>query len=212
LMRAKEQILGTGDPPVATAGAPRGELPASTDAAGWLFTCECDRTFCEERVVLTLSEYEELRSRRAPVLAPGHRARRTAQTRRTAAELREEAQALKAQAAQQSSRAQKGVEQATERAARNRRLIALGKANEVRIARAALKRQLHAGDVQVTQILAAPPRCATTASVLDLLLAVPKVGPVRARRLLTAARVSETTKVGRLTERQRSELIVRLPG
>ena len=49
-----------------------------------------------------------------------------------------------------------------------------------------------------------------TASVLELLLAVPKIGRARARRLLTAARVSETTSVGRLTERQRSQLINRL--
>jgi len=96
-------------------------------------------------------------------------------------------------------------------AARSRRLLALGKANEIRIARARLKRQLHAGDVQIKQILAAPPRCASTASVLELLLAIPKVGPVRARRLLTATRVSEATRVGRLTERQRGELLDRLP-
>jgi hypothetical protein len=83
----------------------------------------------------------------------------------------------------------------------------LSKANEIRIARARLKQQLRAGEARVEQILASPPKCVGTATVLDLLLAVPKIGPVRAGRLLSSARVSQSASIGKLTERQRAHLV-----
>jgi hypothetical protein len=86
-------------------------------------------------------------------------------------------------------------------------MTALSKANEIRIARARLKQQLRRGEARVEQILASPPECVGTAAVLDLLRAVPKIGPVRASRLLTTARVSQTTIIGALSERQRARLI-----
>jgi len=43
--------------------------------------------------------------------------------------------------------------------------------------------------------------------VFDLLVAVPKIGPVKAGRLLSVARISPTKTVGELTERQRTRLI-----
>lgn len=89
----------------------------------------------------------------------------------------------------------------------DRRMAALKKANEIRIGRARLKQQLRDGDARIEQILATPPKCACTATVLDLLLAVPKIGPARAARLLTNARVSQTKIIGTLTERQRAQLI-----
>jgi hypothetical protein len=86
-------------------------------------------------------------------------------------------------------------------------MTSLRQANEVRIARARLKQQLRNGEARVEQILASPPECAGTARVLDLLLAVPKIGPVRAGRLLTTAHVSQTKSIGALSERQRAHLI-----
>jgi hypothetical protein len=86
-------------------------------------------------------------------------------------------------------------------------MTSLSKANEIRIARARLKQQLRDGDTRVEQILASPPECVGTATVLDLLLAVPKIGPVRASRLLATAQVSQTTIIRRLSERQRAELV-----
>jgi hypothetical protein len=99
VVAAVREIVGSGGQ-VAKAESPRGELLMSADLREWLFVCECDRGDCEERVLLTLLGYEELRSRQGLVLAPGHRASRTARARRAARELREEAQALQAQAAQ----------------------------------------------------------------------------------------------------------------
>jgi hypothetical protein len=43
--------------------------------------------------------------------------------------------------------------------------------------------------------------------VFDLLVAVPKIGPAKASRLLTIARVSPSKTVGSLSERQRAYLI-----
>jgi hypothetical protein len=86
-------------------------------------------------------------------------------------------------------------------------MTALRKANEVRVGRAKLKQQLRDGDTRIEQILARPPQCVSTATVLDLLLAVPKIGPARAGRLLTTARMSQTKTIGTLTVRQRAHLI-----
>jgi ribosomal protein S13 len=43
--------------------------------------------------------------------------------------------------------------------------------------------------------------------VFDMLVAVPKIGPVKAARLLTIARINPSKTVGELTERQRTHLI-----
>ena len=86
-------------------------------------------------------------------------------------------------------------------------MIALSRANEVRRRRAKLKRQLRDGRVQLEEVLAKPADYLATAEIFDLLLAAPKLGPVKAARLLTLARVSQTKTVGRLTERQRGRLI-----
>ncbi len=86
-------------------------------------------------------------------------------------------------------------------------MIALERANEVRSARAKLKQQLRQGKVRIDEVLATPPEQVATAKVLDLLLAVPKFGPVRAGRVLSTARVSQSKTVGGLTDRQRAHLI-----
>ena len=84
---------------------------------------------------------------------------------------------------------------------------ALRQANEIRIGRAQLKRELAAGRVRIEEIVARPPACAKTAKVYDLLLALPKIGPVRAARSLTHCRIAPSKTVGGLIERQRDELI-----
>jgi hypothetical protein len=53
----------------------------------------------------------------------------------------------------------------------------------------------------------APCRLSGSAEVFDLLVVVPKVGPVKAGGLLTVARISPYTTVGDLSERQRTHLI-----
>jgi hypothetical protein len=56
---------------------------------------------------------------------------------------------------------------------------ALRQANEIRIGRARLKRELASGRARIEDIIAQPPKFVQTAKVYDLLLALPKVGPAR---------------------------------
>jgi len=88
-----------------------------------------------------------------------------------------------------------------------RRVIALRQANQVRSARAKLKQDLRAGKVRLEQILATPADYLANAEVFDLLVAVPKIGPVKAGRLLTIARISPSKTLGELSERQRTCLV-----
>jgi len=81
----------------------------------------------------------------------------------------------------------------------------LRRANEIRIGRAQLKKNLASGSVRITDILATPPECAKTQKVHDLLLALPKHGPARVARLLTNCRISPSKTVAGLSERQRDD-------
>jgi len=92
------------------------------------------------------------------------------------------------------------------------RMDALRRANEIRSERARLKEDLRTGAVAITQVLSDPPVCVYTAKVLDLLLAVPKYGRVKANRLLERCRVSPARTVNGLTPRQRKELLDMLGG
>jgi S13-like H2TH domain len=88
-----------------------------------------------------------------------------------------------------------------------RRMIGLRQANHVRSRRANLKQELRKGKVQLEQVLATRADYLASAEVFDLLVAVPKIGPVKAGRLLTVARISPSKTVGDLSERQRTRLI-----
>jgi hypothetical protein len=87
---------------------------------------------------------------------------------------------------------------------------ALSKANEVRTLRAQLKRDLKARRVSIGALLLEPPPYLETAKVFDMLLAVPKVGRVKAAKILNSCRVSPSKTFGGLSERQRAELAGRL--
>jgi hypothetical protein len=87
------------------------------------------------------------------------------------------------------------------------RLRALAKANEVRVARAQLKRQVAAGRIELAQVVADPPACAQTAKVRQLLLVVPRIGPARADRVLAHCRIAYAKTIGGLSDRQRAELV-----
>jgi hypothetical protein len=89
----------------------------------------------------------------------------------------------------------------------DQRMEALKRANDIRVKRAQLKKDLKAGRVQVEEILAEPPAYVETAKVFDMLMAVPKFGRVKAARFLNQCRISQSKTVGGLSERQRAELI-----
>src|SRR5437762_4314725 len=90
---------------------------------------------------------------------------------------------------------------------RDQRMEALKRANDIRVRRAKLKKDLKEGRVSVEQILSQPPDYVETAKVFDILMAVPKFGRVKAARFLNQCRISQSKTVGGLSERQRAELI-----
>ncbi|HVE68770.1 MAG TPA: integration host factor, actinobacterial type [Solirubrobacteraceae bacterium] len=87
------------------------------------------------------------------------------------------------------------------------RMDALSKANEIRTRRAQLKRDLKGGRASIHNLLLKPPEWIETAKVLDMLLAVPKYGRVKANKILTQCRISPSKTIGGLSERQRTELV-----
>ena len=89
----------------------------------------------------------------------------------------------------------------------DQRMEALKRANDIRVRRAQLKKDLKNGDVDIQEILREPPNYVETAKVFDMLMAVPKFGRVKAARLLNQCRISQSKTVGGLSERQRDELV-----
>ena len=92
----------------------------------------------------------------------------------------------------------------------DQRIDALSRANEVRARRAQVKRDLKAGRVSIGVLLLDPPPYLETAKVFEMLLALPKVGSVKATKILHSCRVSPSKTFGGLSERQRAELAGRL--
>jgi hypothetical protein len=92
----------------------------------------------------------------------------------------------------------------------NQRMDALARANDIRTARAQLKRDLKAGRTSIHELLEKPPDFVETAKVFDMLLAVPKYGRVKVNKILTTCRISPSKTIGGLSERQRTELVTLL--
>ena len=84
---------------------------------------------------------------------------------------------------------------------------ALARANEVRLARAALKREISAGHRSVTEVISDSPWEAESMSLSELLCSQRRWGRARSRKLLASAALGEGKKIGSLTERQRRILV-----
>ena len=98
----------------------------------------------------------------------------------------------------QSEPRQRGTEQCME---------ALARANQVRLARAALKRDIGAGRRSVIEVIVESPWEADSMSLSELLCSQRRWGRARSRKLLSSAALGEGKKVGTLTERQRRILV-----
>ena len=83
---------------------------------------------------------------------------------------------------------------------------ALARANEVRLARAALKRQIAAGQRDVIAVVLNCPWEAESMNVSELLCSQRRWGRARSRKLIQSAQLTETKRLGTLTERQRGIL------
>jgi len=87
---------------------------------------------------------------------------------------------------------------------------ALARANQVRLARAALKRDISAGHRSVTEVITDSPWEAESMSLSELLCSQRRWGRARSRKLLASAALGEAKKIGSLTERQRRILVAAL--
>jgi hypothetical protein len=94
------------------------------------------------------------------------------------------------------------------------RMQALQRANEVRVARAALKRMVAAGAVSVADAILGRSAEIESMAVIDLLMSQRSWGHARCNELLAAVPLPETKTVGSMTDRQRSVLValLRAPG
>lgn len=87
---------------------------------------------------------------------------------------------------------------------------ALAEANRVRLARAALKRQIAAGSTEAASVARGCPWEVETMTVGELLRSQRRWGRARARKFLFGLGLNENRELGRLTERQRLVLAVAL--
>ncbi|HEX8204502.1 MAG TPA: hypothetical protein VF587_00435 [Solirubrobacteraceae bacterium] len=93
---------------------------------------------------------------------------------------------------------------------RPQHLQALSRANQVRLARAQLKRRVACGAITVADVILESPWEAESMTVADLLMSQRRWGITRCRKVLAQIPVSETKTVGSLTDRQRRALAVLL--
>ena len=91
-------------------------------------------------------------------------------------------------------------------------LRALQRANEVRLARAELKRRIGRGEISVADVVIDSPWEADSMTIADLLMSQRRWGATRCRKLLQYVPMSETKTVGSMTERQRRALADLLEG
>ncbi len=87
---------------------------------------------------------------------------------------------------------------------------ALEQANRVRLARAALKRAVRAGEVAAHEVVRDCPWEAETMTISELLRSQTRWGRTRTRKFLLPLAVSENRQIGRLTLRQREMLAAAL--
>lgn len=87
------------------------------------------------------------------------------------------------------------------------RTEALKRGNAIRLRRAQLKRDLKSGSASVLDLIEDPPEYILSMKLLDLLLAAPRVGRVKALTLLKRCEISPVKTVGGITSRQRDEVV-----
>jgi hypothetical protein len=87
---------------------------------------------------------------------------------------------------------------------------ALERANQVRLARAELKRRVALGEICVAAVILDCPWEADSMAVADLLMSQRRWGQTRCRKFLAQIAMSEKKTIGSMTERQRRTLAAML--
>jgi hypothetical protein len=89
-------------------------------------------------------------------------------------------------------------------------LRALDRANEVRRARAELKRRIADSETPAAEVVLTAPWEASSMAIADLLISQRRWGRIRVRRFLAGIPMSETKTIGSMTDRQRRRLAEQL--
>jgi hypothetical protein len=100
--------------------------------------------------------------------------------------------------------------QSGERGDTSQCMQALARANQVRLARAGLKRDISAGRRRITEVILESPWEVESMSLSELLCSQRRWGRARSRKLLSSIALSEGKRVGTLTERQQRILVTAL--
>ena len=87
---------------------------------------------------------------------------------------------------------------------------ALERANQVRLARAALKRRIATGALDAADVILECPWEAESMAVADLLMSQRRWGQTRCRKFLAQIPMSEKKTIGSMTDRQRRTLAAML--
>jgi hypothetical protein len=87
---------------------------------------------------------------------------------------------------------------------------ALERANQVRLARAELKRRVASGEIGVAEVVLECPWEAQSMAVADLLMSQRRWGQTRCRKFLAQIPMSEQKTIGSMTDRQRRTLAAML--
>jgi hypothetical protein len=90
-------------------------------------------------------------------------------------------------------------------------LQALERANQIRLARASLKRRVAAGHTTAAEIVLGCPAEAAGMAISDLLMSQRRWGRTRCRKFLAMIPLSENKTIGSMTDRQRHALVAMLP-
>jgi hypothetical protein len=89
-------------------------------------------------------------------------------------------------------------------------LLALARANEIRRARAQLKRRIAAGQLSAAEVILDCPQEASNWPVAELLASQPHWGSAKCSKFLARNRISEIKAIAELTERQQRLLAAQL--
>ena len=95
---------------------------------------------------------------------------------------------------------------ATDAPPNHQHMRALARANEVRMARAELKRGVAFGDIDAAEVILYCPWEARSMTVAELLICQQSWGASRCRKILGQLPISERKTVGSMTDRQRHAL------
>jgi hypothetical protein len=87
---------------------------------------------------------------------------------------------------------------------------ALERANQVRLARAELKRRVAVGETTASEVILERPWEADSMAVADLLMSQRRWGQTRCRKFLAQVPMSEKKTIGSMTERQSRTLAAML--